>query len=221
MATLEEILAEVGLGESTQTKTAAPVGSPSTKEVNEVLESLGLDGGIESVEQAGQTKTASEERNQPMGMDKIYESLFQDAPAANAVVAPTETQTKTASETTTEVSATEVEADESTALGELTGIYFNVQHDALIEKLAGDLEMEAGAGHKPQASAPGGGELSKIVGKEGDPAIPMNHDASGGAALQVTTKNTTPYSLKSRAQIKAILKRTMKSEAGDVGGYNE
>lgn len=216
MATLEEILAQVGLSDvaPSQTKTAAAA-NPSSKEVNKVLEDLGLSG-VEDLSAAGVTKTASEERNH-MGLTEVYESLFGEA----APAATEEGQEKVAAaegEATTE--GTE-EVVPSTSLGELVGVYFNVLEDAYVEKVAGDLEMEAGAGHKPFAHQPAAGELSRIVGKEGDPMLPKNHDASSGAGLKVTTGGNTPYSLKAKAQIKAILKRTMKSEAGDIGGVHE
>jgi hypothetical protein len=206
MATLEEILADVGLADNAQTKTASAA-APSSKEVNSVLESLGLTGLEGSAEDI--TKTASDERNK-MGLLSIYEDAFGE----EVVV---ETQTKVAS--TEEVTDDENEA--STRFGELVGLYFSVAQDSLVEKLAGDLEMEAGDGYKPQGSAPAGGQLSEIVGKQGDPALPVNHDASSGAGLRVNTGNQTPYSLKAKAQIKAILSRRMSTEAGDVGGYHE
>jgi hypothetical protein len=215
MATLEEILAQVGLSEApSQTKTASAA-APSSKEVNKVLEDLGLSG-VEDIDNAGVTKTASEGRNH-MGFTDIYDSMFGEvAPAATE-----ETQVKTAAAdavATAEAGAEEV-TESSTAMGELTGIYFNVLEDSFYEKLAGDLEMEAGKGHKSVDNA--GGELSRIVGKEGDPRIAVNHDPASGAGLKVNPGNQTPYSLKAKAQIKAILKRNMKSEPGDIGGYNE
>lgn len=219
MATLEEILAQVGLSDvaPSQTKTASAA-APSSKEVNKVLEDLGLSG-VEEIDNAGVTKTASEERNH-MGLTEVYESLFGEAAPAAAAES---TQEKVAAAATTEGETTTetTEVVPSTALGELVGVYFNVMEDAYVEKLAGDLEMEAGAGHKPFAHQPASGELTKIVGKEGDPMIAKNHDASSGAGLKVTTGGNTPYSLKAKAQIKAILKRTMKSEAGDIGGIHE
>jgi len=218
MATLEEILAEVGLGESSQTKTASAA-APSTKEVNEVLENLGLNEKV--VEAEGVTKTASDERTS-MGLTDLYENIFgsngETAAAAPAAEAGAE---KTAAATAEAAPAGEVSDEPSTNLGELTGIYFNVMHDACIEKIAGDLEMEAGSGYKPQEHAGSTGELSRIVGQEGDPAVPNNYDASSGAGLKANPGNQTPYSLKAQAQIKAILKRRTKMEPGDVGGYNE
>lgn len=220
MATIEEILAQVGLSDApSQTKTAAAAGSPSSKEVNKVLEDLGLSG-VEDVDSAGVTKTASEERNH-MGLTDLYENIFAEA-APEAIAAEVPGQEKTAAaEVTEEVEGTEEVVEPSTAMGELTGIYFNVLEDAFVEKLAGDLEMEAGAGHKPQAGVKDGGELSRINGKQGDPSVAMNHDASSGAGMKANPGNQSPYSLKAKAQIKAILKRNMKSEAGDIGGYNE
>src|ERR1019366_6060553 len=175
MATIEEILAQVGLSDApSHTKTAAAVGSPSSKEVNKVLEDLGLSG-VEEVDNAGVTKTASEERNN-MGLTDIYENIFGEA--APEAVEPTE-QVKVATaaaaaaaaavETEVVAASTEEVTEPSTAMGELTGIYFNVLEDAFVEKLAGDFEMEAGKGHKSVDNA--GGELSRIVGKEGDPRI--------------------------------------------------
>lgn len=221
MATIEEILAQVGLSDAplSQTKTAA-VGSPSSKEVNKVLEDLGLSG-VEDIDNAGVTKTASEERNH-MGLTDIYENIFGEAAPVETEVVEPAAQEKVAAAAATVETEVEAEATEQTsAMGELTGVYFNVLEDAFVEKIAGDLEMEAGAGHKPQGGVKGGSELSRIVGKEGDPAVAVNHNPSSGAGLKVNPGNQTPYSLKAKAQIKAILKRNMKSEAGDIGGYNE
>lgn len=221
MATLEEILRDVGLGEPSQTKTATTA-NPSTKEVNEVLESLGLDS---KVVENQVTKTASDERTN-MGLTDIYEDLFGTKPEATVektaatTAAPAAEAAPAATEKTASAETQETE-DPTTRVGELTGIYFNVMHDACIEKIAGDLEMEAGKGYQPQEHAGSTGELSKIVGKEGDPALPNNYDASSGAGLKANPGNQTPYSLKAQAQIKAILKRRMKSEPGDLGGYNE
>lgn len=226
MATIEEILAQVGLGDTppSQTKTAS-AGSPSSKEVNKVLEDLGLSG-VEEISSAGVTKTASEERNN-MGLTELYESIFEDAaaPAAEPVqektAAAAAAPAAPAAPVQEKTASAEGEEDPSTAVGELTGIYFNVLEEAFVEKLAGDLEMEAGAGHSPLGGNKGGGELTRIIGKEGDPSIPMNHDSTSGAGLKANPGNQTPYSLKARAQIKAVLKRNMKSEPGDLGGYNE
>jgi hypothetical protein len=210
MATMEEILASVGLGDEAsegQTKTASA--APSSDEVNDVLEGLGLSG----VDVTGQTKTASEERNN-MGLTNIYEDLF-------SAEAEGEGQEKTASEEGGEgyEQVEDGEGSPSNDLGELTGIYFNIMREELMDKLAGDLQAEAGAGHAPLMDH-AGGELSRIVGKEGDPRIRNNHGQSE-AGLKVTTGNQTPYSLKAQAQAKHILKRTMKASPGDVGGYNE
>lgn len=207
MATMQEILDEVGLGEAGHTKTATATTAPSSKEVNDVLDSLGLSN-VESVEAAGVTKTASEGRNR-MGMTDLYEEIF------GGEAAPAATQEKTAAAATEAGEQTEVESQ----AGELTGIYFNVLRDAAFDKIAGDLEMEAGKGFQPDAGS--SGELTKIVGKEGNPRVAVNHDPSSGAGMVANPGNQTPYSLKAKAQIKAILKRRMTSEAGDVGGYNE
>src|ERR1019366_3746344 len=195
MATLEEILADVGLSEpSGQTKTASAQGTPSTKEVNSVLEGLGLSG----VEDAGVTKIASDERNNMAFLD-IYESVFGDTAPVDEVVE----QTKVAAAAAPVVTETEIDENpNTTAFGELAGVYLSVAIDGLVEKLAGDLEMEAGTGHKPQASAPGGGQLSEITGKIGDPSIEMNYDASSGKPLVTNPGNQTPYPLKVGATAK-------------------
>jgi hypothetical protein len=226
MPTIEEILTQVGLGDSqSQTKTAAATSAPKSQEVNQVLESLGLSGVDESAA-AGVTKTASEGRNN-MGFSDFYDDLFADVTPDAAAAAAAAEQEKTAAAAAAAAggegaSAAEVAVEDPTDnFGQLTGVYVNVLADSYFEKLAGDLEMEAGKGFKPQAGVNDGGELSRIVGKEGDPSIEMNHDASSGAGLKVNPGNQTPYSLKARAQIKAILKRNMKSEPGDLGGYNE
>lgn len=222
MATIDEILSSVGLGDKpSQTKTASAGSTPSSKEVNKVLEDLGLSG-AEDISNAGVTKTASEERNH-MGLTELYDQVFGEAaPAAPA----DDGQNKTASaaaaaEGDPAVEPTQGDSNPITDLGELTGIYFNVAEEAYLDKVAGDLEHEAGSGHSPLGGNKGGGELTRIIGKEGDPSVAVNHDPVSGAGLKVNPGNQTPYSLKARAQIKAILKRTMKSEPGDIGGYNE
>jgi hypothetical protein len=221
MATIEEILSQVGLGDKpSQTKTASAAATPSSKEVNKVLEDLGL-GGVEEISSAGVTKTASEERNH-MGFTEAYEALFGE----EAVAAPAEdgqNKIAAAAPAAGEPAAAPAEGEDNpiTDLGELTGIYFNVAEEAYLDKVAGDLEHEAGSGHSTLGGNKGGGELTRIIGKEGDPSVAVNHDPTSGAGLKVNPGNQTPYSLKARAQIKAILKRTMKSEPGDIGGYNE
>lgn len=204
MATLEQLLAEVGLAEESQEKTAS-ASAPSTNEVNQVLEGLGLAG----MSDEGVTKTASQERNH-MNLLDVYEGVFGEE------VTETEGQEKVAY-----ASGEEYVNEGSTSMGELVGIYFNVLHDSCMEKIAGDLEAEAGAGHNPFAHSPESGELSKIVGKEGNPHQPMNHEVGSGKPLVTNPGNHTPYSLKAQAQVKSILKRRMKADAGDVGGYHE
>jgi hypothetical protein len=50
----------------------------------------------------------------------------------------------------------------------------------------------------------------------------VNADASGGKALHVMTGSQSPYSLASAGPaIKAILKRKLSAEAGEVGAYHQ
>lgn len=216
MATIEQLLAGVGLSSGGQTKTAAAA-VPTSSEVNQVLENLGIFGGIESLDAASVTKTASAEGTNMTGLTDIYDSMFGAEEAASATD-PGQTKVAAAAPEAAATADANEDGDPSTSLGELTGIYYNVQCDEFVEKIAGDLEAEAGKGFKPQGAGERS-ELSKIIGKEGDPAIAVNYDASSGAGLKVNPGNQTPYMINAHA--KEILKRRVKSEAGDVGGYKE
>lgn len=219
MATLQDLLAEFGLadeGSAPQTKTAAAAKPAGDEQVNEMLKELGLEGAEEGVE-----KVASANENnkgeEHMGLTAIYEDLFGEA-------APVAGQEKTAAEGTENEQTEEV--NEATSLfGELTSHYFNAGLGGLVEEMekqAGSVEEEADQDEEqPLQHAATGGQLTGIIGSAKDPHMPANHSASSGARSQVMTGNTSPYSLKSQAQIKAILKRVGKSEAGDVGAYED
>jgi len=208
MATLNELMADVGLGTVPQQTKQASATKSVNEEISKVLENLGLGTDGETIKTASE-ETNNEENGGPMGLQGIYENLFGDvAPAAEAV----EPQEKIASEVETEVSASE-------GFGELAAAYFGVAKEAFVEKIAGDLEAEAGAGHDPMGAMPSGGQLTNIIGAPKQAKLPVN--APQGEAHHVTTGNQSPYSLKVLAQVKQILKRNMKHQDGETGAYNE
>lgn len=188
MATLAELMAEV-MGEPAQTghdKQASA--KPTTDEIDQVLANLGL-GDTESV------KTASDQSDKTggsMGLMEIYEKIMgEEAPVAQEE----QTSEKTASEAAPAEQATEEASDSSTAFGELVGEYFNVMAEPFFDKVAGDLESEAGAGEQPLAHAGGSGSMGKAIAPQKDPHLPVNHSASGGHDLKVMTGGKSPYSL--------------------------
>lgn len=199
MATLQELMAEVfGESESQTTKEASATKTTSD-EINQVLANLGLDDS-ESV------KTASESEKEhtnggSMGLMNIYEQIMSEGE---------ELQEKVASEETSEGEEQVSEVSSTAAFGELVGEYFNVMAEPFFDKIAGDLESEAGAGHHPK------GDLKDA--KHEEPHLPVNYQPENGAALHVTTGGTSPYSLKEKALMKAILTRVA---AGQVGNYKE
>jgi hypothetical protein len=207
MATLEELMAEVGLAPSkAQEKTASQ--KPSSKEVSEVLENLGLSGDIEEIEGAGVTKQAAEEKN--MGLTDIYEQVFAGE-VATEEEAPAQTE-----ETQEKVASAETEETEpSTVFGELVGYNFAAARESFLDKLAGDLEAEAGAGHDPMAGMEGGGQLTGVIGKAKSPHMPVNVKNEPGKALH-TSGSASPYAgPKGKAMpiIQAYLKRVGGKEA--------
>jgi hypothetical protein len=200
MASLHELLAECKISipqTSGQEKTAAAA-KPSSDEIDRVLENIGL-------KEGSQEKTASETEIKDGGKDMSLENIYKQVFG--------EQETTQVSENNTEKTAGETEAQTeeqsaSTAFGGLVGEYFNVMADPYFEKVAGDLETEAGKGTVPTASLP--------KGSAGDPHMPVNHPASGGAELKVMTNNQSPYSLKEQALQKAILRRMRAVPVGEI-----
>lgn len=131
---------------------------------------------------------------------QIWEQTVGAAPAVTKTAAAAEAAPAAAA--AIEKTASE-QAEGVTAFGSLVGGYFTEAFDSFV-KSAADLEVEAGKGEKPQEHAPGGGGMTAVIGKEGDPALPQNHSASSGAPLKVTTHGNTPYSL---AVQQSVLKR--------------
>jgi hypothetical protein len=200
MSTLQELLKEFGLeGESTtQEKTAA---ANQQDEVSTVLQSLGLDDANDGID-----KVASENENkgERMSLTGIYEQIFEDANEG------AESVEKVASE----------EVNEATNLfGELTAHYFSAAQESFISKLAASVEDEVNdANEAPMKHLGNNSQLTNSMGKPGEPGMPVNHSASGGAPLKTMTGNTSPYSLKEMALKKAVLKRL---QVGHVGNFKD
>jgi len=208
MATLNELMAEVGLSVSGNGHTKEAQAPKSVnEEISKVLENLGLGGDAETIKTASEA-TQNEENGGPMGLTSIYEGLFGEEAAA----AVSTHQEKTASE------HEEGDVSASDVFGQLAAAYFGVAKEEYVEKVAADLEAAAGAGHDPMASLGTGGQLTGIIGKEKSPRLPVN--AQQGESHDVTTGGTSPYNL-ALAQVKQILKRSIKTEPGVSGGYNQ
>ena len=199
MATLQELMAEV-LGETSQGQEKTAAAKPTSSEVDQVLENLGLQG-YDTVKTASINESGKNGGN--MSLADIYDQIMGEG-------APVE-QEKTASEGTTE----EV-TDDTTAFGELVGNYFNEALAPYFEKISYDLEAAAGKGELPMAHLTTGGSMTAALGKAQDPYLEMNHSASGGAPLRVMTNNSSPYSLKESALAKAISKRAPAVQGGKI-----
>ena len=203
MATLAELMQQYGLeGDSDgQTKTAAAK-APNSAEVGQVLESLGLSDNTEGIEKVANT---NEKKGVHMGLTDIYEELFGD-------VAPVAGQEKVASAEQTE------EVNEASQLfGELTAHYFSAAKESYLQKIAGSVESHLGQDEEQPLEHLGNeSQLGKSMGKIEDPHMPVNHSASGGAAMQTATGNTSPYSLKEMALKKQILKGMAAAPVGDI-----
>ena len=201
MATLQELMAEVFGESSKEISKEASAAKTTSEEINEVLANLGL-------EDSETVKTAAESEKEnnkggSMGLMSIYEQIMNEVPAAEQEKIASEGEATSSSESTEETNST-------TAFGELVGEYFNVMAEPFFDKIAGDLEAEAGAGNHPK------GDLKDA--KKEEPHLPVNHKPENGKALEVTTGGTSPYSLKEKALMKAILTRL---QAGQVGNYKE
>jgi hypothetical protein len=198
--TLKELLSETGLETAPVTEKTASSNLSSTDEVDEVLRSLGV-GSTATV------KTASENTKSNGGsmksMSDIYEEICGAAPAETE-----KTAAEVEAEATAAAAATEITEENSDSdFGSMVGAYFNESLSPYVEKIAKDLEAEAGAGHKPLAGIHGDGSLSPVLGATGDPQLAKNHQATGGGKINAMTGNTSPYSLKDAALAKQILKR--------------
>lgn len=144
-----------------------------------------------------------------MSLTAIYEQIM-------GGIDPEASQEKTAS-AGTNGAAGEEGSDESTAFGELVGEYFNEVAEPYFDKVAADLETEAGRNEEqPLQHAPVGGSMGSALGKQQDPHLQVNHSASGGAGLHAAVQNSTPYALKEQALKKTILKRMAVAPVGNI-----
>jgi len=204
---LHELLAEFqGTSVTGQTKTASAEKPASSKEVELVLEQMGL---ID----AETVKTASENVSQEskvggiMDLKAIYEQIVGNG----------EEQTKVASEEVTPAAqASTNEAGEESALGDLTGQYLNVAMESYFEKIASKLDSAAGAGEQPLSGIRPTSALSAVTGKQADPSMPVNTNASGDQKLEVNGSSVSRYEID--ALKKQILKR-ISGDKMDVGAY--
>jgi hypothetical protein len=148
------------------------------------------------------------------GLQDIYDRMFGEAPAAGA--APVEAQTKTAQETASAQSAETAPESNTEVLGELTSALFTDAVGQMFGKVAGDLEAEAGAGHKPLGETPS--SMGKSMGMGGNPHMPVNYSTGDHEKIHASTGGQSPYSIKEKALAKAILRRM---NAAPVGGFHE
>ena len=102
------------------------------------------------------------------------------------------------------------EAGEESDFGTTVAHYFNVGLDAFMDKIADE---------QPMASLGEKSSLGATLGNTGDPSMSVNRDASGDQPLKAAVGNTSPYDLQVGAAAKAILKKKVSSQAGDVGAY--
>lgn len=223
--TIKELMAEAGLedtasaGQTKQASASAPI-----SEVDQVLADLGLSS-TETVKTASE-QTNGKEENTMSSMQDLYGHIFgDDAPAAageTTKVASAEGTVEQSTETAPVEGEMEKAADgRRTLFGELTASYFNEMvgpYAEELEKSAGDLEAEAGKGETALEHIQPQGGMTSVLGKPGEPRLPMNHSASSGEKIHATTKGSTPYSLKGPA-MKEILKRL--SGAAPGGSYEQ
>jgi hypothetical protein len=205
--TLDQLMAECGLASSTSVKEHEKVASaPAKDEIDQVLEGLGLNSLATEEESVEKVASENETTGGNMSLTRIYEEMF-----------GTEEQIeKVASEEVVE----QVEQTESreNLFGQLVAHYFNAGQSEYIEKVAAEMDSD----QQPLAHASTGGQLTGIIGEARDPHLPVNADASGGKALHVMTGSQSPYSLASAGPaIKAVLKRKLRAEAGEVGAYHQ
>lgn len=200
MGTLEQLLAQYGLNDN-QVKVASEQTSTTNDEVEQVLESLGLDGASEGVEKVANTNDTKGDR---MSLTGIYEEYFGGASAM---------QKEAHAEN---ISSQEVN-EGSHLIGELSAHYYEVARANFIDKIAGSVEDEADQDEEqPMKNMGNTSSLGATLGKAQDPHMPVNHSASGGEAMKTMTGNSSPYSLKELALKKAILKRLMAQSVGEI-----
>lgn len=205
--TLDQLLAECGLAPSSSKGQEKVASAPVKDEVDQVLESLGLNSSATEEESVTKVANDKSQNGGHMGLQNIYDQMFGE-----------ETVEKTASENNSENTASEEGESRESVFGQAVAHYFNAGASQYIEKIAADVGEE----EQPLAHASTGGQLTGIIGTPKDPQLPVNHSASGGHELKTMTGNTSPYTLAAAGPtIKAILKRKMKAEAGDVGGYHQ
>ena len=197
MATLQELMAEVFGESSKEISKEASAAKTTSEEINQVLANLGLEDS-ETVKTAAESEKETNKGGSMKLMD-IYEQIM-----GESTESVEQEQEKVASEEAS------IQEGPTTRFGELVGEYFNVMAGPYFSKVAGDLEAEAGAGHHPK------GDLKDASKQE--PHLPVNHKPENGKALDVTTGNSSPYSLKEKAMLKQILSRLA---AGPVGNYKE
>jgi hypothetical protein len=204
MPSLKEIMAEVGLSSAEQTKVASVAKPNATAEIDRVLGELGLDS-AESVKTASENVDSSNKNGGSMSsLASIYEQTIGAAPAETKTAAAPATEVAPATPAEKTAAEQEQANDAIGEFGSIVGGYFNEMFGSFV-KSAADLETEAGKSEEtPLQHAPGGGGMTNVIGKEGDPHLQINHPASSGAALKVTTQGHTPYSL---AVEQSVLKR--------------
>lgn len=194
--TLDQLMAECGLSTSSSPKEQEKIASAVvSSEIDQVLEGLGLNS--TAAEEESLQKVANETGNTGgnMGLQSIYEEMFGSE----------EHIEKVASEATYETYTAEGEDSAENIFGQMVAHYFNVGHDAFFEKIAEDSQ--------PLAGLPSGGQLTGVIGQARDPHLPVNMKSEAGAPQ---------YSLASAGPaIKAVLKRKISAEAGEVGGYHQ
>lgn len=216
--TIQDILNECLSDPKTQGQTKeASVQKPSTEEIDRALEDLGL-------AESGTVKTASDVANKSnggnMGLTEIYNQMF----AEDTQPTTTETEPAAAEPTTKVASEAGGESNEDpNDFGSLVGHYFNVGTETFLEKVAAEAEAsDKGGDHNPLQHLGDKSALGGTLGNVGDPHMGNNYDASSGAASKAMTGSNSPYAPLSKALMtKAILKRKMSMESGDVGGYNQ
>jgi len=238
--TLEQMLSDFGMDDKSQTKTASAAPAAGGKsEVDQVIESLGL-AQTPATQATEQTKTASaatQERGSAMsdftsmyeevfgteGLDKTAGAAAADPAAAGSLTAAVGGQTKVAS--LTEVVGGVVEGNDEDAtpaqlFGECVAHYFNAGQTCYLDKIAGDSAGGAEEGSKPMAGLSNSGQLAAIVGNGQDPAITVNHKATGGGKVE-TNGSTAKRMDIPEVTAQAMLKRKIKAQAGDVGAYHQ
>ena len=187
MATLQELMSECFGEPVAGLNKGASAAKATTDEIDEVLNNLGISDS-ETVKVASES---NEQNGGNMGLMDIYEQIMVGGDSAE-----------------TSHQGYEGEASPSTQFGELVGEYFNVLAEPFFNKVAGDLEAEAGKGHQPMAG------LGEAVKKY--PHLEVNYDSKNGRPLEVSTGGSSPYSLKESALIKQILRRAAARQSGNV-----